>query len=445
MREIGARSQGPGLRFPRKNGVASLMLKGFRPPRKLMQLSAPRTPRRQGAVPRARDCAQWGPLRDLPGFTLIELLCVIAIIAILAALLLPAVVQAKAKAQRTACLGNLRQVGIGFLTFAHDHNGRFPMVVPASAGGVAELLSGATTDQIVTTAQLFQALSNELVTPKVLRCLSDTREAASSFRSLSTENLSYFVGLKADPANGMSLLSGDRNLTNDYATPSPVLNLGSQAFLRWTHELHRFKGNLLYSDGHVDEVNNLTLVGSSAGGDRDWQLFVPIPGTPGGGAGIPPGGGVTIGTAPVQTTSHSSSSNSNNRVSLRVHGGASTTAFSGAWPGQATSGGGNPGIGGDRGTSNISRRTASATSQLAADQRQASAPQTNLNIESRQHDTATTVLPSVVSQPPDGGFSPWPFWLLLAVVAVAVVYVEARHRLELKRKRMIRGYGQVKD
>ncbi|HXJ73920.1 MAG TPA: hypothetical protein VNM37_13760, partial [Candidatus Dormibacteraeota bacterium] len=227
--------------------------------------------------------------------------------------------------------------------------------------------------------------------------------------------------------------------------PSPVLNLGSQAFLRWTHELHRFKGNLLYSDGHVDEVNNLTLVGSSAGGDRDWQLFVPIPGTPGGGAGIPPGGGVTIGTAPVQTTSHSSSSNSNNRVSLRVHGGASTTAFSGAWPGQATSGGGNPGIGGDRGTSNISRRTASATSQLAADQRQASAPQTNLNIESRQHDTATTVLPSVVSQPPGGGFSPWPFWLLLAVVAVAVVYVEARHRLELKRKRMIRGYGQVKD
>src|SRR6187401_2977841 len=68
-------------------------------------------------------------------FTLIELLCVIAIIAILAGLLLPSIAGAKAKAQRAQCISNLRQVGIAFTSFAHDHEGKFPMQVPASAGG----------------------------------------------------------------------------------------------------------------------------------------------------------------------------------------------------------------------------------------------------------------------------------------------------------------------
>lgn len=61
-----------------------------------------------------------------PGFTLVELLVVIAVIAILSGLLLPALANGKAAAQRAACISNLRQVGIAIQTYASDHDGRIP-------------------------------------------------------------------------------------------------------------------------------------------------------------------------------------------------------------------------------------------------------------------------------------------------------------------------------
>ncbi len=68
-------------------------------------------------------------------FTLVELLVVLAIIGVLAALLLPAMARAKAKAQSTACLGNLKQLGLAFQLYLDDNQNTFPTAAHRSAVG----------------------------------------------------------------------------------------------------------------------------------------------------------------------------------------------------------------------------------------------------------------------------------------------------------------------
>ena len=66
------------------------------------------------------------PRRGERGFTLIELLVVIAIIAILAAILFPVFAKAREKARQSACMNNLKQIGIASYTYLNDWDETYP-------------------------------------------------------------------------------------------------------------------------------------------------------------------------------------------------------------------------------------------------------------------------------------------------------------------------------
>src|ERR1051325_3170869 len=145
------------------------------------------------------------------GFSLIEMLLVIAIIATLAALLLPAISKGYAQGKRTRCLANLKQMGVAFHIFAHDHEDKFPMQVSTNAGGSLELVSNRGMD-VRGAFRSFQALSNHLLDPKILVCPADSRKEADNFAILRNDNVSYFVTAAAVMGQSESILAGDRNI-----------------------------------------------------------------------------------------------------------------------------------------------------------------------------------------------------------------------------------------
>jgi prepilin-type processing-associated H-X9-DG protein/prepilin-type N-terminal cleavage/methylation domain-containing protein len=217
------------------------------------------------------------PKRGLDAFTLVELLVVIGIIAILAALLLPALSSGQSRAKRVACENNLQQTGAAFHSFSHDHNSKFPMQVPMADGGSQEFVQNGylTGGEFYFSFHNFQVMSGDMVTPDILICPADTRLSATNFATLQNSNLSYFAGVNADFSKPDSILAGDRNLaTNSFQNPT-ILRIDRNSRLRWTQEMHQFKGNVLFADGHVEEWNNSTLA-SAAGSLADpADLFLP--------------------------------------------------------------------------------------------------------------------------------------------------------------------------
>jgi prepilin-type N-terminal cleavage/methylation domain-containing protein/prepilin-type processing-associated H-X9-DG protein len=107
------------------------------------------------------------PRHHRKGFTLIELLVVISIIAVLIALLLPALARAEKLSESTACLSNLRQLGLGYQEYVSEYQ---TLTTNQNAGGTGNQYNG----------DWYELLAPFITTPAALICPATKMHPATS-------------------------------------------------------------------------------------------------------------------------------------------------------------------------------------------------------------------------------------------------------------------------
>ena len=191
----------------------------------------------------------------LNAFTLLDLFNLMVLLAVLAAIFLPALARSRRPAARVNCVNNLKQVGLAFKCWALDNGDHFPMSVSLTNGGTMERVPRGVV------FPHFQVMSNELSTPKILLCPNDSaRTAAIDFnRGLGDVRISYFLNVAAQEGTDVDaslLLAGDRNLTNQPGVGAKLLILQTNANIGWGKDIHSYRGYLLFVDGSVNQFLN---------------------------------------------------------------------------------------------------------------------------------------------------------------------------------------------
>ena len=201
--------------------------------------------------------------------TLIEAVVVIFVIAFLVMMFLPAIIRPPHHHSHISCVNNLKQLGLAYKIWAGDNNDRYPMEVSVTNGGAMELVMTADAWKV------FQVMSNELCTPKIIYCPEDSLHAgiATNWGDDLKTKISYFIGLDATNSLPTTLLAGDDNfILNRAPAKSGLINVSSSDLIEWnatrhgntTRQLWRTKskassGNLLLNDGSVQMVSQSGL------------------------------------------------------------------------------------------------------------------------------------------------------------------------------------------
>jgi len=198
--------------------------------------------------------------RGRQGFTLIELLVVIAVIAVLTAMLLPALRGAKEAGRAAACTGNLRQLGLASATYSLDNKGRFPFFLDWLYVMPGDL----------TTGRLYPYLK----TKPVYLCPTDKLALASNKRlpplptspmfgsSAFPRDYSYAMncGLchEGDPAKFLAPTRTLAFMEADLARNDYSGQVGPSLAARAISTRHNGRGHLVFGDLHLETVNAAT-------------------------------------------------------------------------------------------------------------------------------------------------------------------------------------------
>jgi type II secretory pathway pseudopilin PulG len=188
--------------------------------------------------------------------TLVEILVIVSILTMVAAIILPALAARKG-GSHINCSNSLKQIGLAFKIWAGDNNDKYPMDVSVTNGGAMEQAA------IGNATLVFQVMSNELSTPRVLLCPKDKEHSrATNFdSSFTAKNISYFAGLDARDDAPNLILAGDNNLERSgRPITSGIHELTANTMYFWSANRHNRSGNLLLTDGSVLSLVNSNLV-----------------------------------------------------------------------------------------------------------------------------------------------------------------------------------------